>query len=612
MDHPFVLLDDCNATPESPKSRLYLDFVREHVVDQPQQLEQVWADVNAAVQGGLHAAFLIDYEWGSKLLGVPDPRAAVQDGACLRILLFRRLRRLSSREVDEHLQALEGRAEAAPAGVGHIQASVTPGEYAERIGEVLDYIRAGETYQVNFTYRLAGKAFGNPVSLYRRLRLRQPVEFGALVRMPAGARAQWVLSCSPELFVAHAGGALTARPMKGTAPRADDPAQDQANADWLANDPKNRAENVMIVDLLRNDLGRISEVGSVRVPKLFSVESYRTVHQMTSTVLSTLPATTSFPQILRALFPCGSITGAPKHHTMELIARLESTPRGLYTGAMGWIDAPAAGRSCGDFCMSVTIRTLTLGAEADGTRPASLGVGGGIVIDSTSGSEFDEALLKARFLTGLDPGFTLFETLRCRGPAVPGLERHLVRLAASARALGFRFDREACRRAVLAEAERLGAGLHRLRLDLRHDGTPLVRGAAVAPLSTAAVKVLLAEECLPAHERALVVHKTSLRSTYDKGIASAEASGAFDTVFFNGRGELTEGGRSNVFVRLDGRWWTPPVDCGLLPGTMRGRLLSRSSLCGERAITRRDLVRAEGLLVCNALRGALPAQLAHA
>ena len=283
--------------------------------------------------------------------------------------------------------------------------------------------------------------------------------------------------------------------MKGTAGRYTAPEGDSETARLLSLDIKNRAENLMIVDLLRNDLGRVAEIGSVKVPELFSVEPYSTVFQMTSTVQARLRPSVGMPDLLRAIFPCGSITGAPKHHTMQLIAGLESTPRGLYCGAIGWVDAPRAGERIGDFCLSVAIRTLTLGPAQRGLRPLALGVGAGIVKDSRADDEFDECRLKARFLTGLAPGFELFETLLCTAAGeLPHLARHLQRLQHSAEALGFACDIEAARKLLESTArERPDAGEgapRRLRLALAHDGRLTLTQAALAPLPAGEVPLL--------------------------------------------------------------------------------------------------------------------------
>jgi para-aminobenzoate synthetase/4-amino-4-deoxychorismate lyase len=398
----------------------------------------------------------------------------------------------------------------------------------------------------------------------------------------------------------------------------------------LHEDIKNRAENLMIVDLLRNDLGRIAQVGSVRVPELFRIEPYATVFQMTSAIEARRREDVDLAALLRALFPCGSITGAPKHRTMEWIARLEAGPRGLYTGAIGWIDdAPGA---CPDLCLSVAIRTLALGAPAPAATPAeaglrrlAMGVGGGIVHDSLAADEWDETHWKARFVTALDPGIELFETmLATRGDGVAHLARHRARLAASAAALGFAFEPGAFEAAVAQALAGIGRaegtpgvdadGPWRVRVALRHDGGLTVVHAPLAPLAHATrkgVRVLLAEAPLPA-ARPLAGHKTSARAVFDAGIRAAEAEGAFDTLFFGADDELLEGGRSSVFVRLGRRWYTPPLADGLLPGVMRSVLLEDPRRgATERRLTRADVLRADAILVCNALRGALTATVVH-
>ncbi|WP_205665243.1 bifunctional chorismate-binding protein/class IV aminotransferase [Caldimonas tepidiphila] len=614
----FALLDDRDASPARPASRFYTGFVREHRCTDPATLDATWAAVEADQREGLHAVVLADYEWGAKLLGAGERALPADDASALRVLMFRTLQPLSCEQVDDWLRSLDGARDApGPAGVLDLEDSVDRDGFCTAIHRIHEAIRAGETYQVNYTYRIDGRAHGSPAALYRRLRARQPVPYGAFISLPVDGddAPQYVLSCSPELFLRHEAGVLTARPMKGTAPRSGDAARDEETARWLAADVKNRAENLMIVDLLRNDLGRIARTGSVKVPALFSVESHATVLQMTSTVQAELAVGMSFPELLRATFPCGSITGAPKHHTMELIADFESTPRGLYTGSIGWIDAPQDGARCGDFCLSVAIRTLTLGAaDADGLRPARLGVGAGIVLDSEPDAEFDECRLKARFLTGLDPGFQIFETLLAdREGRLQHVAQHLDRLATSAAALGFRLDRDEAGAGLAAHAAALRPGPgHRVRLALSHDGRLQITSAELAPLPAGPVRLLLS--AAPVRRSAVfAAHKTTLRDDYDAGVREAERRGAFDTLFFTADGRLTEGGRSNVFVKLDGRWWTPPLADGVLPGTMRARLLADPRWqAGERTIRREELARAQGIVVCNALRGALPAQLLEA
>ena len=674
----FALLDDCDASASAPTSRLYTGFVREHACADPSRLDAVCAGVERDMRGGLHAVVIGDYEFGrdlefgQRLAGSAASSAAssgfqfTQRGdASLRFLLFDRCEKRSREQVDAWLAALDdgmfdaggglapppgagsGTGSALPppsvAGAANVVESVTPAAFALAIAAVHEALRAGESYQINFTYRLAFEAFGSPVGLYRRLRARQPVRYGALIALPGD---EWVLSCSPELFVEKHGERLRTRPMKGTTARGASPEDDARAAAFLRSDPKNRAENLMIVDLLRNDLSRVAKTGSVHVPALFSVEPYPSIWAMTSTIEADLRERTTFADILRALFPCGSITGAPKHRTMQLIDEIETTPRGLYTGTIGWLDAPGDAAACGDFCLSVTIRTLMLGAPAgaDGTRHGTMGVGGGIVLDSVAADEYAECRLKAAFLTGADPGLELIETMYAtREGGVRYLERHLARLGKSAADLGFVFDESALREQLAAHCAQLPPAVpHRARLALSKDGRAQLTGGALGALvrladtgatvaaavavaaadiladvphadASAPVGVLLASEhgFVPMRSQEFLLrHKSTSRAEYDRAWRLAEAHGAFDMLFFNERGELTEGGRSNVFVKLDGRWWTPPLSAGLLPGVMRQVLLDDPAMqANERTLTQADLMRAEALVICNALRGALPARL---
>ena len=656
----FALLDDCHATAAQPSSRLYTGFVREHRCDDPAALDALWAGVECDMHAGLHAVVLADYEWGARLMQAGHERLDAQTGGALRVLMFDQLQRLSTDEVDGWLvrheaeQALQTEAEQAlsteaeqalqvspgadaaapapaltdpaPAGLIDITPSVDRNAFTDAIHRIHALIGEGETYQINYTYRLHFRSFGAPVSLYRRLRMRQPVGFGAFIALPATAGGGYVLSCSPELFLRHTQGKLEARPMKGTASRASAPEGDSEIARLLGEDAKNRAENLMIVDLLRNDLGRVARTGSVRVPKLFAIETYPTVFQMTSTVEAELAPGTPFPDLLRALFPCGSITGAPKHRSMQIIANLETTPRGLYTGSIGWIEPPnvspepgSPAPSCGDFCLSVAIRSITLDPPDEcGLRTGRMGVGAGIVIDSRADEEFEECQLKARFLTELDPGFSLFETLFARSDrGIRHLDRHLDRLQASARALGFVFRRAPIIDTLVAQCASLSPGHdYRIRLALHKDGNTEVVVARLAALPSGPVALLPPDDSstgaggpLPADDP-FIRHKTSLRRRYDAAIAAATGQGAFDQLFINRAGQITEGARSNVFALIDGQWITPPVGAGLLPGIMRGVLLDDPAWNAREApLTLDDLRRADRIVLCNALRGPIDAVL---
>jgi len=620
----FALLDDASpgngregeaAQPAPSRSRLYTGHLGTLRCDDIGQWPQVLEQMRTALTRGEYAVALCAYELGAQLL---DIGTAPPAGAPLaQILLFKDCASLTNAEVGDWLAARSFPIDR-PAGIADIRANVDRQAFDAALARIHDYIEAGDTYQVNYTYRLRFDAFGGIHALYARLRGRQPVPYGALVGLEDGSA---ILSLSPELFVRHEDGVLTARPMKGTAPAAP-PAQAAENilrATVLAADPKNRAENLMIVDLLRNDIGRIARTGSVKVPALFEVHRYSSVLQMTSTVTAELRDDASLADIFEALYPCGSITGAPKRRTMEIIGELEPDPRGIYTGAIGWFDPDKEGK-VGDFCMSVPIRTLALGAPdgVDGVRRGEMGVGAGIVFDSDAAGEYAECQLKARFLTGLKNDFEIFETMYATPQdGVRHRARHLKRLAASAAYFGYAWDEAAANAYLDTACHMLADDAHqppaagtayRLRLALGSSGAFSVQHAPLAPL-TQPVRVLLAGDATASGDLFLR-HKTSVRARYDAAWRDAEAQRAFDTLFFNERGELTEGGRSSVFVRIDGRWLTPPLACGVLPGVMRGVLLDDPEWnASEAVITRAMLERAQDIVVCNALRGAMKATL---
>jgi para-aminobenzoate synthetase/4-amino-4-deoxychorismate lyase len=614
-DEVFALLDD--ASPEGTqapdaRSRLYTGHTATLRCDDIGQWPQLLAQMQAALTRGEYAVTLCNYELGAELLelgAAPAPADPALPLPLAQVLLFKDCTLLSASEVGDWLAARSFPIER-PAGIANIRANIDQEAFTGALARIRDYIEAGDTYQVNYTYRLRFDAFGSIHALYARLRGRQPVPYGALVRLDDGTA---ILSLSPELFARHENGVITARPMKGTAPAAPSAqaADNIQRATVLAADPKNRAENLMIVDLLRNDIARIAQTGSVEVPALFEVHRYSSVLQMTSTITARLREDATLADIFNALYPCGSITGAPKRRTMEIIRELEPDPRGVYTGAIGWFDPRADGK-VGDFCMSVPIRTLTLRApdSPNGLRKGEMGVGAGIVFDSDPLEEYAECQLKARFLTGLKNDFEIFETMRATRDGARHRQRHLARLAASAKYFGFSWDAAAADAYLDTACAMLDAGIdYRLRLALSPSGAFSVQHAPLAPLAEP-VRVLLAPDTTHSGDLFLR-HKTSIRTRYDAAWREAEAKGAFDTLFFNERGELTEGGRSNVFVRIAGRWLTPPLSSGILPGVMRAVMLDDPQWnASEAVITRAMLETADEIVVCNALRGAMRATLA--
>lgn len=599
----FALLDDSTAPGNARRSRLFTDYAETLSCEEPEQLEGLLARMQQALQQGLYAVAVLPYELGEKMHAIPNRETAAPPAL---VLLFRQCRKLSPHEVDAWL---EKRTAASPqAGIMQVRSGIEETAFVKAIERIHAYIEAGDTYQVNFTYRLHFSAYGSVAALYRKLRLRQPVPYGALINLPDGSA---VVSLSPELFLRHENGTLTAQPMKGTAPATGDASLDAQRAQELANDKKNRAENVMIVDLLRNDLGKVAIPGTVQVPQLFEVTRFGSVLQMTSTITAQRRNEVSLPELVRAVYPCGSITGAPKHRTMQIIRELETEGRGIYTGAIGWFDAPAQPYQIGDFCLSVPIRTLELQApQNNGLRKGEMGVGAGIVHDSDARQEYAECHLKGRFLTELPPDFELFETMYATQEAgVRHLDRHLQRLGASAVFFSFQWNEDQVRARLKQACDAFPpAQPHRMRLSLKQSGQLNIQSAPLVPLS-APVKLLRAAPTLPSEELFLR-HKTTNRQLYDTAWRTAEQQGAFDTLFCNQHGHVTEGGRSSVFAKISGTWLTPPLAAGLLPGVMRSVLLEDPSWnAQEKNFTWNDLRRAEQIVVCNALRGAMDAEI---
>jgi para-aminobenzoate synthetase / 4-amino-4-deoxychorismate lyase len=469
--------------------------------------------------------------------------------------------------------------------------------YAKRFSKVHDYIEAGDIYQANLSFRSRFAFAGDPLALYLDLRDRAQAQHGAYI--DDGERQ--ILSLSPEqFFEISPHGRIRACPMKGTAARGADELSDARARAVLAASPKDRAENLMIVDLVRNDVGRLALVGSVTVQNLFAVETYPTLHTMVSTVTAQLRPTTRVDQIVRALFPCGSVTGAPKIRAMEIIRELEQGPRGLYCGAIGYFAPDGAAN------FNVAIRTITL----SGNR-AELGVGGAVVQDSKAASEYAECLLKARYFDSVRRPIGLIETLRYEDGFVR-LDRHLDRMRRSAEFLSLPFESAAARAALDASIANAREPL-RIRLVLDERG---VFTCTTAPIGGAPLRwsYVLSPHRVNSSDK-LLRHKTTWREFYDSERARlAEATGCDEAIFLNERDELTEGSRTNIFLRRGGKLFTPQLSCGLLDGVLRRELIE-SGQCSETILTRDDLVVADEVLLGNSLRGlirATPANIARA
>ena len=576
---PFILLDD--ARPGGAVARLYREPVDVIVARDIAAVRPALAAVRAGVAAGLHAAGYLAYEAAAAF----EPSIATPSDVVGPLLWFGLFDRFA--EIADVAGWLPD-----PAGAwnGPAEPLIDRASYDARLADALALIDAGDLYQANLTFPAHVRVAGDPLALFARLRAASAAGYGAVI----ATGDETLLSLSPELFFALHHGQVTVRPMKGTARREADPAVDRAAAQWLAEDPKQRAENLMIVDLMRNDLSRIARAGSVEVPQLFAVESYPTVHQLVSTVTAALVPGKDTIDVLSALFPCGSITGAPKIRAIEALAAIEGHPRGIYTGTIGRIDPG------GDAMFNVAIRTLRL---PQGDAPAVIGLGGGIVADSTSAGEWAEAQTKAAFLTAGQRGFDLIETMAFDPVAgMPLLERHLARMKASALVFGFAFDRHAARNELQAATFRLAAP-SRVRLLLSASGAFAIETAPAPPPPQSPVSIAVRPLPVPARDFRLR-HKTSDRGFYDTARA---ASGQFEVVFTDAEGFVTEGSFTSVFVARGGVLLTPPLARGLLPGVLRASLID-SGRAVEADLTLADFD--QGLFIGNALRGLIPAVVA--
>jgi para-aminobenzoate synthetase/4-amino-4-deoxychorismate lyase len=604
----FALLDDAGSPHAAAEkcSRLYTGFLRRIDCTDAANRDSFFSSLQTELHAGHAVVGLFTYELGAAMHGISHRADA--SPVLASALVFAHCEYLSRAEVDQWITDQLTTQACSDFSLSDVTAGMDALAFRTAVSAIHDYIASGDTYQVNLTFPLQLTVHGSPIALYAALRTQQPVPYGAFIALPDG---QSILSLSPELFLSHQQGHLLAKPMKGTL-EAGDHSRDADFSASLAASPKNRAENLMIVDLLRNDLGRIAQTGSVRVPALFEVQRFGQVLQMTSTVEAQRRPEVTLADIFNAIYPCGSITGAPKRRTLQILRELEAQARGLYTGAIGWFDSPAAANELGDFMLSVPIRTLLLEApEGNDQRKTLMSVGAGIVYDSDAESEYAECLLKARFLTNLSSRFSLIETLQAsRESGARYLDAHLARIQASARHFGFDCNVAEIREKVTKVCAELDTdALYRMRLLLNPAGDADIRIARMQADIQLPVRLLIAAQPMSSGDHFLR-HKTTLRRRYDIGWQAAEAQGAFDTLFLNEKAHLTEGGRSNLFVRLRGQWVTPPLSAGVLPGIMRARILADPAMkASEAVLTLNDLRDADDMMVCSSLRGALRARV---
>jgi para-aminobenzoate synthetase/4-amino-4-deoxychorismate lyase len=602
---PFVLLDDARAGAASADALLYESPRKVFVAARPDQVEITLDAAEAARQaGGGSLAGYIAYEAGLALEGRLAGLAAARSGAAGPLVwlgLFDAPTPIAAADVPGWLAARSQ----GTGSIGPLEPQLSPGGYTAAFAALREAILAGDIYQANLTYLLAGSYRGDPAGLYAALRGAAAAGYGGLIF----DGSHWLLSFSPELFVALAGNEAKVKPMKGTRPRSPDPAADRALAQDLATSVKDRAENLMIVDLMRNDLARVAEAGSVVVDAPFAVESYPTVHQMVSTVRARLAPGKGAMDLVRALFPCGSITGAPKIRAMELLGEIERDARGAYCGAIGRIDDD------GNAAFNVAIRTLRLTPVENGQGSAVLGIGSAIVADSDALSERRECEVKAGFVRRASPdlaapAFDLIETMRfAPDSGIALLELHLARMKRSAEILGFAFDRHAVRNQIQALCFELDAPA-RLRLLVARSGASALEAAPLpaplpAPLDKPVKVTALPHPIDPGDWR--LMHKTSDRGFYDDALAAAHSMGAAEAVLVRDDGLVTEGSFTNLFVDgPDGALLTPPAALGLLPGVLRENLIA-DGRAREAQLTLDDLQ--HGFWLGNGLRGLMRATL---
>ncbi|WP_158794591.1 aminodeoxychorismate synthase component I [Granulicella sp. L60] len=574
-----ILLETSRFDPTNQQSYLFLHPTRILTANYLHEIPQLFTDIDAALAEGSHVAGYCSYECSYHFEPI-EQNPHITSPSQLPLAWFGVYPQPT---IFDHI---ESPAEPTTALADHLALNIPEDEYIAKILKIKDYIASGDTYQVNFTDEVSFRTSLSPLAVFSALSQQQPVAYSALLNIAN----HHILSFSPELFFKIDQNKIITRPMKGTMPRGLDINEDAQMSARLRHDEKNRSEHIMIVDLLRNDLGRICTMGSVHVNDLFSVERYQTLLQMTSTVSGLLRPNITHYEIFRSIFPSGSITGAPKIRTMQIIRELEQRPRGIYTGAIGFF-SPS-----GTATFNVAIRTLIL---KDGI--ARMGVGGGIVADSDPHEEHRECLLKASFLTRAPRNFQLIETMLLQGE-LRLLPMHLDRLESSALYFNFPFDRSSIQSRLHSLTQTLDPNAaHRVRLLLDSTGNLTLTTEPFHP-DPSPITIKLSPEPTSSTDP-FFRHKTTHRQLYDREYAAARAANFDEVLFTNERGELTEGAISNLFIERAGKLFTPPLICGVLPGIFRRHLIETNPNTEENILTTADLQTADAIFLCNSLRG---------
>lgn len=593
-DHPgSVLLQTSRFDPSNKRSLLFLNPVRTVTAHMLDEIPELFRQIEVSLREGLYTAGFLSYECGyhfeqfKNVHVVPQKLPLAWFGIYRKPLTFDHESGCFDDALPGHFSNDQLHEDATTCFADEVALEIAKEDYCAKIEKIKEYIRSGETYQVNFTTKVHIPVETGPATAFATLLRQQPVAYSALLNVGG----HHILSLSPELFFKIEQDKIITRPMKGTMSRGLDFAEDAEAAVRLQNDEKNRAEHVMIVDLLRNDLGRICTMGSVQVDDIFSVERYETLFQMTSTVSGLLRPGLTYYEIFKGMFPCGSITGAPKIRTMQIIHELEDTPRGIYTGSIGFMFPD------GSSTFNVAIRTLDLAGNE-----SRMGVGGGIVADSSPEDEYRECLLKTEFLVHRRRDFQLIETMLWNGD-FRFLSMHLDRMEASASYFNYCFDRAAITaqlndKSAAFEAE----SLYRVRLLLNESGDVSISYAKHVPATAEFGRVRISPERTLSTD-VFLRHKTTHRELYESQYASCRADGFDEVIFLNERDEVTEGAISNIFIRRAGKLLTPLLSSGVLPGVFRRHLLETDPAAHEAVLTVGDLESAEAIYLGNSLRG---------
>jgi len=573
-----LLLFDFYEEGNRPRRLCFTDPEQIFVADSISQVRSVLIAAECAAREGFYVAGFVSYEAAPAF----DPALVVRDRSRLPLAWFAVFGPTSISSVEASLETKSEH----QLSTFEWQSSISHAAYCKNVAAIFEAIARGDTYQVNYSMRLRAKFEGGSVAYYERLRSAQRARYCAYLDIGK----HQILSASPELFFRTSGNRIVTRPMKGTARRGRYTAEDDLLQAHLRASAKEQAENVMIVDLIRNDLGRIAETGTVKVTRLFEIEKYPTVLQMTSTVEADLKRGTTLEEILSALFPCGSVTGAPKVSTMKLIAQLEDSAREIYCGAIGLL------KPGGDCEFNVAIRTLVIDSI---TGAAVYGVGSGITWGSTPQSEYEEALAKAKVLTEQRPAFKLLETMKLESGRYTLLGRHLQRLTDSARYFDIPLSLTAVQDALKEYATNYSTEPRRVRLLVSQEGEVEIECQRLEDLPCGSLPVRLADKPI-CSSNIMLYHKTTHLEIYE-----AHRGGGFDTfdtLLWNEQGKVTEFTRGNFVVELDGRLWTPPVNCGLLAGTLRAELLASGQIT-ERVVRLDEISNSLAIWFINSVRG---------